>query len=162
MAKYFGAANNGLKYKLADQSRSGLEKAINEQLREAGVDFQYEKREFAYVTRHIYTPDYELPNGIIVEAKGYWLPEDRTKIETILKDNPCLDLRMVFSNSKTYLTSKKNRKTPPAKPKLKKDGTPAKVREPDTYGSWCAKRGIPYADKLIPPEWLAERKREKP
>jgi hypothetical protein len=159
MAKYFGAANKGSKYKFIDKSRSGLEKNINEQLREAGVDFQYEKRKFHYVTEHVYTPDYELPNGIIVEAKGLWLGEDRAKIETILRDNPGLDLRMVFSNSKSYLTPKKNRKPPPETPKLKKDGTPAKVREADTYGSWCEKRGIPYADKLIPPEWLEERKK---
>src|SRR3546814_2796560 len=56
------------------------------------------------------------------------------KHELIKAQHPGLDIRFVFSRSKSPI--RKGSKT--------------------TYADWCAKRGIPFADKLVPQEWAEE------
>ena len=117
--------------------RSGLEEQVANQLTELGVPFEYESVKLSYIKPSrsaVYTPDFILPNAIIVETKGRFLVEDRMK-HLILKDqHPKLDIRFVFSNSKTKIS--KNSKT--------------------SYADWCTKHGFTYADKRIPKEWLDE------
>jgi len=84
-----------------------------------------------------YTPDFLLPNGIIIETKGRFTPADRMKHLAIQKQHPNLDIRFVFSNSKSKL--RKGAKT--------------------TYADWCDKNGFLYADKDVPQEWLDEKKK---
>ena len=117
--------------------RSGLEERIAEQLDELGVSYTYEKVKLKYIkpaSSHVYTPDFQLPNGIIVESKGRFLAPDRQKHLLVKKHNPELDIRFVFSNSNARI-SKTSR---------------------TTYAMWCRKNGYQYADKLIPQEWLDE------
>lgn len=124
--------SKGLKYGY----RSGLEEKISDQLKSIGVPVQYESFKIQYEVHEIrsYTPDWKLPNGIIIESKGRFLLEDRKKHLLIKKQYPDLDIRFVFSNSK------------------------AKIRKgsPTSYGDWCKKNGFLYADKLIPEEWIKE------
>lgn len=124
--------SKGLKYGY----RSGLEEKISDQLKSLGVPIQYESFKIQYEVHETrsYTPDWKLPNGIIVESKGRLVPEDRKKHLLIKKQYPDLDIRFVFSNSK------------------------AKIRKgsPTSYGDWCKKNGFLYADKLIPEEWIKE------
>jgi hypothetical protein len=120
--------------------RSGLEEVIAEQLRDAGVEYRYEEVKLKYVkpaSNHTYTPDFILPNGIIVETKGRFTTGDRTKHLLVKKNNPDADIRFVFTRSKSPLY--KGAKT--------------------TYADWCQKYGFAYADKLIPIEWLKEPKK---
>lgn len=117
--------------------RSGLEDTICKELTELGVDYKYEELKLKYTQPskvRTYTPDIELPNGIIVEIKGRWVAADRQKIAMVKEQHPDLDLRMVFSNSKAKIS--KASKT--------------------TYAMYCDKIGIPYADKHIPLEWINE------
>ena len=117
--------------------RSGLEEQIARQLEEAGVDAGYESEKIAYLkpARNAkYTPDWILPNGIIIESKGRFVVEDRQKHLIIKEQYPDLDIRFVFSNSRTRIS--KNSKT--------------------TYAAWCERHGFRYADKFIPQEWLDE------
>lgn len=117
--------------------RSGLEDTICKELTELGVDYKYEELKLKYTQPskvRTYTPDIELPNGIIVEIKGRWVAADRQKIAMVKEQHPDLDLRMVFSNSKAKIS--KASKT--------------------TYAIYCDKIGIPYADKHIPLEWINE------
>lgn len=117
--------------------RSGLEDTICKELTELGVDYKYEELKLKYTQPskvRTYTPDIELPNGIIVEIKGRWVAADRQKIAMVKEQHPDLDLRMVFSNSKAKIS--KASKT--------------------TYAMYCDKIGIPYADKHIPIEWINE------
>lgn len=117
--------------------RSGLEERIAEQLDKLGVEYQYEEVKLKYIkpaSEHIYTPDFVLPNGIIVETKGRFLINDRQKHLLVRKHNPTLDIRFVFSNSNARI-SKTSR---------------------TTYASWCEKNNFKYADKVIPEEWLSE------
>ena len=117
--------------------RSGLEERIAEQLDKAGVEYTYEKLKLNYIkpaSKHVYTPDFVLSNGIIVETKGRFLLSDRQKHILVKRNNPTLDIRFVFSNSNARI-SKASR---------------------TTYAEWCIKNGFKYADKTIPEEWLNE------
>lgn len=117
--------------------RSGLEERIAEQLDKARVEYTYEQVKLKYIkpaSEHIYTPDFVLPNGIIVETKGRFLQADRMKHLLVKEQNPTMDIRFVFSNSNSRIS--KTSKT--------------------TYAAWCEKHGFKYADKTIPQEWLDE------
>ncbi|MDF0504870.1 hypothetical protein POK33_29475 [Burkholderia cenocepacia] len=118
--------------------RSGLEEAIAEQLRQAGVVAAYEEDKIPYVTPatpHKYTPDFRLPNGIYIETKGRFETADRKKHLLIKEQHPELDIRFVFTRSKTTIS--KASKT--------------------TYAMWCDKNGFQYADKWVPDAWLKEK-----
>lgn len=115
--------------------RSGLEERVAEQLILANVAFRYEEDKISYVvpaSNHYYLADFALPNGIIVETKGRFLPQDRKKHLYVRQCNPELDIRFVFSNSRTKIAKGSN----------------------TTYAMWCERHGFLYADKLIPKEWL--------
>ena len=79
--------------------RSGLEEKVADLLVTLGVDYEYEETSYPYTIQHQYTPDFVLPsNGVILEVKGYWDPPSRRKIRQVIKDNPKIDLRMVFQD----------------------------------------------------------------
>lgn len=118
--------------------RSGLEDKVSKQLVEEGIPVRYEQMRIEYdrpQTTHKYTPDFELPNGIIIETKGRFMLADRKKHLLIQIQRSDLDIRFVFSNSKSKLS--KGSKT--------------------TYALWCTKHGFKFADRLIPRAWLEER-----
>lgn len=117
--------------------RSGLEEVNSDLLESFFIDSKYEQFYLEYVvpeSKHKYTPDFVLPNGIIIETKGIWDAEDRKKHLLIKQQHPELDIRFVFSRSKTPIY--KGSKT--------------------TYASFCEANGYLYADKKIPEEWLKE------
>jgi len=118
--------------------RSGLEDNIAAQLEGLGLPVHFESHFLNYTkpeTNHKYTPDFVLPNGIIIESKGLFDVEDRKKHLLIKEQHPELDIRFVFSRSATKLY--KGAKS--------------------TYADWCIKYGFPFADKLIPKDWLKEK-----
>jgi hypothetical protein len=117
--------------------RSGLEETVAAQLAAAGIRVSYEPFKVAYtkpVKAHKYSPDFVLPNGIIVETKGRFVTADRQKHKLIKEQHPGLDIRFVFSRSATRLT---------------------KV-SPTTYAAWSTQYGFKYADKLVPKVWINE------
>ena len=127
-------------YRLAHGFRSGLEERVSEQLAFLNILDCYEIKKIPFVQpakNRNYTPDFWLPNGIIVETKGVFTVQDRQKHLLIKDQYPDLDLRFVFSNSKNKL--RKGSKT--------------------TYADWCNKYGFIFADQLIPEEWVNEKKR---
>ena len=119
--------------------RSGLEHTVLDSLKDRSCNAQYEcfKIEWEDLTYRKYTPDFLLPNGVIIETKGRFTPEDRAKHVAIKKQHKDLDIRFVFSNSRAKL--RKGAKT--------------------TYADWCDKNGFLYADKDVPQEWIDERKK---
>lgn len=122
--------------------RSGLEEDVQKQLKKAKVKNEYESIRITYVipsSSHVYTPDFLLWNGIVIETKGRWVLEDRRKLALIKEQYPNLDLRMVFNRSKSKI--RKGSKT--------------------TYADICKKLGIPFADKWIPEEWMKEKRNLK-
>ena len=117
--------------------KSGLEENISVQIESKGIKVEYETEKVAYTipaSQHTYNPDFKLPNGIFVETKGRFVAADRKKHLLVKAQNPTLDIRFVFSNSKNKIS--KASKT--------------------TYGDWCDKNGIKYSDKIIPDYWFEE------
>ena len=113
--------------------RSGLEEQIADLFVELGVDYEYESTKIPYQIAHNYTPDFLLPNGVFLEAKGYFDADDRRKIKAVKQQHPEIDLRMVFQQP--FNTISKKSKT--------------------TYARWCEKNEIPWASYgSIPGEWF--------
>ncbi len=70
---------------------------------------------------------------VYLETKGYWDPSDRRKVLAVKRDNPDIDLRMVFQSP--YNKISKKSKT--------------------TYAMWCEKHAIPWTSfHNIPLDWL--------
>jgi hypothetical protein len=116
--------------------RSGLEDALADQLRAHGITPEYESITLEYVPDKPkrYTPDFILPNGIVVESKGRFVSADRSKHRLVAAQHPYLDLRFVFSNSRAKIG-----------------------KQSDTsYARWCEYHGFKYADRTIPAAWLNE------
>ena len=135
-------AYNARKSAIQRGYRSGLEDNIGKQLKQLNIDAEYEPFRIPYYipkSDHTYTPDFVLPNGIVIESKGRFTIEDRKKHMLCKDQYPDLDLRFVFSNSKSKI--RKGSKT--------------------TLAMWCEKYGFLYADKLIPNAWLQERHNRK-
>ena len=129
--------------KLVNGYRSKFEADVAGDLEARGVDFRYEPFRIKYtkpVKPSTYLPDYVLPNGIFIEAKGYFESADRAKHLIIKEQRPDLDIRFVFQNSNNRLS--KTSKT--------------------TYGAWAEKNGFKYANKQIPQEWIDEQKVPNP
>ena len=113
--------------------RSKLEERLATLLTTLGISYEYESEKVSYTIQHNYTPDFVLPNHTYLEAKGYWDAADRRKILAVKKDNPDMDLRMVFQSP--YNTISKKSKT--------------------TYAMWCEKHNIPWTSYHdIPLDWL--------
>jgi hypothetical protein len=120
--------------------KSGLEETISQQIESQGIKVEYETEKVPYIipaSTHTYSPDFKLPNGIRVETKGRFVAADRKKHLLVKEQNPHMDIRFVFSNSKNKITKKSK----------------------TTYGDWCEKNGYKYADKIIPIEWFLEENR---
>lgn len=95
---------------------------------------------------HCYLPDFvvTLPSGrtIIIETKGIWTYDDRYKHLLIKQQLPDLDIRFVFTRSRSRISK----------------------RSTTNYADICEGRGRgpfkgvtwKYADKRIPEEWLNE------
>lgn len=117
--------------------RSGLEERIAQELLERGVDFEYEQMKIEFLRpakKSKYTPDFVLPNGIIIETKGRFLTADRQKMLLIKDQHPGLDIRFIFSNANQKIS--KQSKT--------------------TYGMWAERNGFPFSNGDLPLDWLKE------
>lgn len=130
-------SRSGKQRAIQEGYRSGLEDSVAQQILSKGLDVSYETPESRITYQKkasTYTPDFVLPNGIIIETKGRFLASDRTKHLLIQKQHPEKDIRFVFSNSRQKLY--KGAKS--------------------TYADWCTRYGFQYADKLIPENWFSE------
>ena len=117
--------------------RSHFEDTISIQLSSLKEQEHYEEYQINYTkpeSKHIYTPDFVLPNGIIIEAKGLFERDDRQKHLFIKQQYPNLDIRFVFQNPKLKLY--KGSKT--------------------TYADWADKNGFRFSSKMIPASWFNE------
>ena len=118
--------------------RSGLEERIAKQLKDLGVKYSYETLTILYTKPEEsgrYTPDFVLPNRIIIEGKGQFVTSDRKKHKLIKQEfGDKYDIRFIFSNSKSKI------------------GTKSKT----SYANWCERYGFKYADREIPQKWINE------
>lgn len=127
--------------------RSGFEVTIAEGLEAEGCEYGYEEESFELhveAPRSIkcecgekpfrvtwYTPDFFLRNGVVVECKGRFTPDDRKKILAMKEQHPDIDLRLVFEFDNKLSKKSKTR-----------------------YSTWCDQKGIEYAFLKIPKRWM--------
>lgn len=90
------------------------------------------------MVERLYSPDFRLPNGILVEAKGFLTQEDQRKMKLIKAQHPDLDIRFVFQKASGRIHTRKT-----AKEKL-------------TNAQWAEKHRFPFAEGDIPAKWLKE------
>lgn len=116
--------------------RSNFEKEVAEKLEEDGIKFEFEPASgrIKYTTKvKTYTPDFILPNGIIVETKGRLTVHDRTKHKLIKEQHPELDIRFVFQYDNPIFKGSKTR-----------------------YSHWAADHGFISAIRYVPKAWGRE------
>ena len=114
--------------------RSEFERSFAHWLIKNDVSYNYEKFYLQYQPKiKKYTPDFYLPKqDIYIETKGFFDFADRQKHLLVKEQNPDIDIRFLFVNANNKLN--KSSKT--------------------TYGAWCDKHKILWAEKRIPNEWL--------
>lgn len=134
--------------KIVRNRRSGLEDEIERQLRDDGIEYGYECISLSYTKgvrggfcrscrgrdvgkRSIYTPDFILSNGVVIEGKGQFTGGDRSKLRAIKDEYPDLDLRIVFQRNNRLNKKSETR-----------------------YLDWAKKNGIPAVVLKIPSSWL--------
>lgn len=129
--------------------RSGFEAKIYIDLTEEGVEFEYEKESYdlwlperrgryrcltcsddGVAKRSVYTPDFFLKNGIVIETKGRFTALDRKKAVAMKTQWPNVDYRLVFMRDNTLTRSSRTR-----------------------YTEWSDKQGIPAAVGRVPRSW---------
>lgn len=118
--------------------RSAFEYSIAQRADDEGISYAYEPPDSRVrwtPKPKVYTPDFVLPNGIIVEAKGRLTVHDRTKHVLIAAQHPELDIRFVFQYNNPITKGSKTR-----------------------YTDWADKQGFKWAMTYIPKEWYKERK----
>ena len=124
--------------------KSGLEEVVYNFLVNNDCRFNYEGMKITYfqpAIKKTYKPDFPITKSFIVETKGAFNSADRKKMKLIKKQNPKLDIRFIFSNSKTKIGKKSQ----------------------TTYGKWCELNSFPYhciqtTKQTFPKDWLKEIK----
>jgi len=114
--------------------RSSFEATLVSDMERRGLSFEYEPKDKHMTYMLDYIPDFVLPNGIVVEAKGFFDSTDRTKMIRVKQANPEADIRFIFmANNKLNPRSKSR------------------------YSDWCLKYGFKYhIGKSIPESWWFE------
>ena len=130
--------------------RSRYEASIARDLQFKGIEFEYETIKVNYYLKKkgkcegcdnvnsifvhkTYTPDFII-GSMIIEAKGFFTSSDRTKMSQAVRENPDLDIRMLFMRDQ-WCTKTKNKK----------------------YSDWCNDHNIKCAFGVsLPKEWLKE------
>jgi hypothetical protein len=100
------------------------------QLRDSGVEWEYEGERLEYTTSHIYIPDFRI-GDMILEFKGYFDAAARRKMLNVRRCYPELDIRFVFQNAANKIS-----------------------RKGLTYGGWATRNGFPWCNGNINKEWL--------
>lgn len=113
--------------------RSKFEAVVAASLTKRGMEYSYESKELPYQLQNIYTPDFFLANGVVVEVKGLFSPEDRRKMVAVKSQHPKVDLRICFMDARKKLSK-----------------APGSI----TYGQWATRHGFVWSSGRIPTEWL--------
>jgi hypothetical protein len=112
---------------IANGYRSKFELTFANKLKELGLKAEYESEKIHYIQPEkvrMYNPDWTIRKGIYIETKGRFTATDRAKMLFVIKSNPFITFYMIFQNSNVTLS------------KVSKT----------TYGQWCDKNGIEWAD----------------
>jgi hypothetical protein len=120
-------SNKKIKY------RSKLEERVAADLHNKNVGFKYEDERISYEVVRNYKPDFQLPNGIYVEAKGWFKSEDQRKMRKLAEQYPDKDFRMLFQYANGKVQGSKM-----------------------TNIEWCHKYNYKWCESVVPQEWINE------
>lgn len=98
-----------------------------------GLTFSYEGRALPYKIEAVYTPDFILPSGVIVETKGLFDSDDRRKMVAVKEQHPHLDIRLCF---------------------MKADVKLSRAPKSLTYWQWAERHGFLWCEGHIPTTWF--------
>lgn len=115
--------------------RSKFEEDVHNAAKRSRKSLVHEPFFIPYILRGSYLPDWVLPNGIIVEAKGYLDAAACRKMLAVKRCNPELDIRFVFQNA----NGKRNKRS-----KLKN-------------WQWAERHGFQWSQGTIPLAWWKEK-----
>lgn len=104
---------NKFKAKRGRKYKSKFEATLAKRMpRVPGVKVVYEGISIDYVLSKVYKPDFVVyfPDGKIrlIEAKGWFRPEDKQKMLAVKKSNPQLDIKFVLSNKKDAIWAERH------------------------------------------------------
>lgn len=111
--------------------RSKFEQSVAEHLDSLGVAYDYEAHKLHYIVERNYLPDFRLPSGVYIEAKGYFKSADQRKHKLIKQQHPDIEIRFVFQRASGRVQGSKL-----------------------TCAEWCDKYGFLYAEGTVPMEWI--------
>lgn len=114
------------------QFKSKFEVGIAAQFKKAGVKAKYEPHPLSYTLECKYIPDWILPNGIYIEAKGKLDAISRRKMLAVKAKYPEKDIRFVFQRAGNRLRKGSN----------------------TTYAQWADKHGFKWCEGFPPKEWF--------
>lgn len=119
--------------------RSAFEASVARDLSQRRIEFGYEELTLFYTVPHVHKTDFTITKSdgtpMIIEAKGYFSADDRRKTLAVLADNEDIDYRFLFQNAKLRLT---------------------RAKRSSTYGQWCNRHNIRWAEGTVPGGWLLE------
>lgn len=115
--------------------KSKLEVDIYKKIKKQTKNVMYETKKYPYILEKFYLPDFVCTKAdgslMLIEVKGYLRPEDRSKTIAVLKHNPGIDLRFVFSKDNFIRKGSKTK-----------------------YSDWCKKYFLPCSFGSVPKEWF--------
>ena len=127
--------NQSKKTTPSSKYRSKYEAAVAASVLERGFAFKYEAQSFGYTITARYTPDFFLPNGVVVETKGLFGSDDRRKMLAIKDQYPLLDIRLCFMNAQLKLSKAPNSLA---------------------YWQWAERHKFPWCHGHIPTTWFTD------
>ena len=121
---------------ISNRYRSNLEGSVAAYLEKQGGSFIFEPKthRIGYEVPKKYQPDFLLPNGILIEVKGWFKAEDQRKHRLIRQQHPELDIRFIFGKLKSKVQGGRY-----------------------TCQEWCEKYEFLYAESIIPNLWIHEK-----
>lgn len=117
--------------------RSDLELRVYQAAKRSRKTLEYEPGFIPYIIKGNYLPDFILPNGIVIEAKGRLDAGTCRKMRCVKASNPDLDIRFVFQDARQKLNKR------------------SKLR----YWEWAERYGFQWAEGTIPLAWWKEEKK---
>ena len=114
--------------------RSNFEKTFADLLKRNKLKAEYEPDKLKFIQpeqKRTYCPDWKIRKGVYIETKGRFTGRDRKKTLWVRESNPGVTAYMLFMRSSVKIT--KTSKT--------------------SYGDWCDKHGIIWADIKDTRKW---------
>jgi predicted nuclease of restriction endonuclease-like RecB superfamily len=128
---------NSLENKFFNETEDKLTKTNLKKKKKLKLEYETEKLPYVLPSPiRRYIPDFIIrnPDGSVkmyIEVKGYFRPEDRTKMIAVKTNNPGIDIRMIFPQDNKLHAKTETR-----------------------YSDWCKKHGFKYAIGHVPEDWF--------